>query len=154
MDAFDFVNRANADYVDDLYKQYQKDPRNVEPHWQAYFAGFDMGAAKAAGVTPGGAAAVARAAGTTANAVSVPAHAWTARCAKPSPPSVISVPAPASTARAAIRALPAAEWATKVSSRSTPVRRVAATVPATCAAEGCTSNAANVLTRHHQVASS
>jgi 2-oxoglutarate dehydrogenase E1 component len=67
MDAFDFVNRANADYVDQLYQQYLKDPRDVEPHWQAYFAGFDMGAAKTTGVTPGGQAAVAKAAGATSS---------------------------------------------------------------------------------------
>ncbi|HZZ44860.1 MAG TPA: 2-oxoglutarate dehydrogenase E1 component [Tepidisphaeraceae bacterium] len=71
MDAFDFVNRANADYVDQLYQQYLKDPREVEPQWQAFFAGFDMGTSKAAGVTPGsaGQAAVQQAAGTTANEV-------------------------------------------------------------------------------------
>src|SRR4051812_34960644 len=72
MDAFDFVNRANADYVDQLYQQYLKDPREVDPQWRAYFAGFDMGASKTSGVTPGsggGQAAVARAAGTTANEV-------------------------------------------------------------------------------------
>jgi 2-oxoglutarate dehydrogenase E1 component len=52
MQAFDFINRANAEYIDQLYRQYQRDPRSVEPHWQAFFAGFDAGASK--GATPGG----------------------------------------------------------------------------------------------------
>jgi 2-oxoglutarate dehydrogenase E1 component len=43
MDTFDFVNRANADYIDRLYSQYQKDPRSVEDHWKAFFAGFELG---------------------------------------------------------------------------------------------------------------
>ena len=37
----DFLNRANADYVDRLYEQYQRDPRSVDEVWQAYFAGFE-----------------------------------------------------------------------------------------------------------------
>src|ERR1700761_4982801 len=43
MDTFDFVNRANADYIDRLYQQYQKDPRSVDDHWKAFFAGFELG---------------------------------------------------------------------------------------------------------------
>jgi 2-oxoglutarate dehydrogenase E1 component len=58
MDAFDFVNRANADYIDRLYQQYQKEPRSVEDHWKAFFAGFEMGldrtAAGSAPVAAGG----------------------------------------------------------------------------------------------------
>jgi 2-oxoglutarate dehydrogenase E1 component len=52
MQAFDFINRANAEYIDQLYQQYQRDPRSVEPQWQAFFAGFDAAASK--GATPGG----------------------------------------------------------------------------------------------------
>ncbi len=37
----DLLNRANADYLDRLYDQYQRDPRSLDPAWQAYFAGFD-----------------------------------------------------------------------------------------------------------------
>jgi 2-oxoglutarate dehydrogenase E1 component len=51
MDTFDFVNRANADYIDRIYQQYQKDPRSVEEHWKAFFAGFEMGLDKTAGAT-------------------------------------------------------------------------------------------------------
>jgi 2-oxoglutarate dehydrogenase E1 component len=41
MERFDFVNRANAEYIDRLYEQYQRDPRSLDPTWQAYFAGFE-----------------------------------------------------------------------------------------------------------------
>src|SRR5512132_4127643 len=37
----DFVNRANADYIERLYEQYQRDPRSLDEYWQAYFAGFE-----------------------------------------------------------------------------------------------------------------
>src|SRR6476659_4072000 len=50
--SFDVVNRANAEYIDQLYAQYQKDPRSVDAQWQAFFAGFDAGAAR--NQTPGG----------------------------------------------------------------------------------------------------
>jgi 2-oxoglutarate dehydrogenase E1 component len=40
---FDFVNRSNADYIDRLYQDYQKDPRSVEEPWRSYFAGFEAG---------------------------------------------------------------------------------------------------------------
>src|SRR5258708_5900885 len=43
MDTFDFVNRANAEYIERLYQQYQNDPRSLEERWQAFFAGFDLG---------------------------------------------------------------------------------------------------------------
>ncbi len=53
MDTFDFVNRANAEYIDRLYQQYQKDPRSVEDHWKAFFAGFELGLDRtASGTTP------------------------------------------------------------------------------------------------------
>jgi len=41
MDRFDFVNRTNADYMERLYEQYQRDPRSLDQSWQAYFAGFE-----------------------------------------------------------------------------------------------------------------
>ena len=50
MDTFDFVNRANADYIDRLYLQYQKDPRSVDEQWTAFFAGFEFGHDKAAAI--------------------------------------------------------------------------------------------------------
>src|ERR687893_802333 len=57
MERFDFVNRANADYIDRLYAQYQRDPRSLDLTWQAYFAGFDYAAAgRSAHGSPNGAA--------------------------------------------------------------------------------------------------
>jgi 2-oxoglutarate dehydrogenase E1 component len=43
MQPLDFVNRANADFIDRLFEQYRKDPRSVSDAWQAFFAGFDAG---------------------------------------------------------------------------------------------------------------
>ena len=54
MEPFDIVNRGNAEYVDQLYQQYQKDPRSLDPAWQAFFAGFDTGYARSPR-TPAGA---------------------------------------------------------------------------------------------------
>jgi 2-oxoglutarate dehydrogenase E1 component len=38
---------GNADFVEDLYEQFQKDPAAVEPGWARYFAGLAAGAAGA-----------------------------------------------------------------------------------------------------------
>ncbi len=46
MPSFDFVNRANAEYIEQVFQQYKKDPNSVEEIWKAYFAGFEMGAAR------------------------------------------------------------------------------------------------------------
>src|SRR2546423_14497662 len=48
MQSFDFVNGANAEYIDRLYEQYKRDPRSVDENWQAYFAGFEMAGARSA----------------------------------------------------------------------------------------------------------
>jgi len=37
----EFINRANAEYVDALYQQYLTDPNSVEGGWQLFFAGFE-----------------------------------------------------------------------------------------------------------------
>ena len=37
----DFINRANADYVDALYQQFLRDPASVDPAWALFFAGFE-----------------------------------------------------------------------------------------------------------------
>ena len=60
MQRFDFLNRANADYVDRLYEQYQRDPRSLDETWQAYFAGFDDAGGKALRQSSGQAAAATR----------------------------------------------------------------------------------------------
>lgn len=51
MDSLDFVNRANSDYIEALYQQYQKDPRSLDEHWRAFFAGIEL-ASDASGVLP------------------------------------------------------------------------------------------------------
>ena len=48
MERFDFFHRANAEYLDQLYQQYSRDPRSVDESWRVYFAGFN-----AAGGRPG-----------------------------------------------------------------------------------------------------
>jgi 2-oxoglutarate dehydrogenase E1 component len=48
--SLDFINRANADYVDGLYQEYLRDPQSVDPQWALFFAGFDAGR----GSVPGG----------------------------------------------------------------------------------------------------
>ena len=76
MERFDFVNRANAEYIDRIYEQYRRDPRSVDETWRAYFAGFEFAASRngngqgrADGPGPveprraGAAAAISRAAG-------------------------------------------------------------------------------------------
>src|SRR5438552_1694781 len=37
----DFLHRANADYLERLYAQYERDPRSLDGSWQAFFAGFE-----------------------------------------------------------------------------------------------------------------
>ena len=42
--SFDVPNIANADYVDEMYEKYKADPQSVDEQWQAFFAGFELGA--------------------------------------------------------------------------------------------------------------
>ncbi|MGD0768971.1 MAG: 2-oxoglutarate dehydrogenase E1 component [Tepidisphaeraceae bacterium] len=51
MEAFDNINRDNADYIDRLYQQYQIDPSSVDAYWQAFFAGFDAAGGRAAALS-------------------------------------------------------------------------------------------------------
>jgi 2-oxoglutarate dehydrogenase E1 component len=46
MKPFDFATQANADYVDQLFEQYRKDPKSVDPDWAKFFAGFDLALVK------------------------------------------------------------------------------------------------------------
>ena len=39
----DFILRANPDYIDDLYRQYSRDPGSVGADWAHFFAGFEFG---------------------------------------------------------------------------------------------------------------
>jgi 2-oxoglutarate dehydrogenase E1 component len=45
----DFINRANAEYVDGLYEQYRRDPDSVDPTWALFFAGFEAAGGNGAG---------------------------------------------------------------------------------------------------------
>lgn len=49
MEQLDFVNRANSDYIDQLYQRYQTDPRSVDERWRAFFAGFDAAGGRQGG---------------------------------------------------------------------------------------------------------
>ena len=48
----DFILRTNPDYIEELYRQYQRDPGAVGADWAHFFAGFEFGGASrpAAGV--------------------------------------------------------------------------------------------------------
>ncbi|HEX8341743.1 MAG TPA: 2-oxoglutarate dehydrogenase E1 component [Tepidisphaeraceae bacterium] len=46
MQTFDFVNRANAEYIEQVFQQYRKNPASVDEQWRAYFAGFELGASR------------------------------------------------------------------------------------------------------------
>jgi 2-oxoglutarate dehydrogenase E1 component len=48
MQALDLANRANAEYIEQMYQRYRKDPNDVDGQWRAFFAGFE-----AAGGRPG-----------------------------------------------------------------------------------------------------
>ncbi len=49
----DLITRANAEYVDALYRQYLGDPHSVDPQWALFFAGFDAGRRTGNGARPG-----------------------------------------------------------------------------------------------------
>ncbi|MGH7386191.1 MAG: thiamine pyrophosphate-dependent enzyme, partial [Candidatus Rokuibacteriota bacterium] len=42
MDTFDFIARANPEYVEALYRRYREDPRSVDQSWALVFAGYDF----------------------------------------------------------------------------------------------------------------
>src|SRR6187401_186421 len=37
----EFISRANADYIEQIYQQYQKDPDSVDGRWAVFFAGLE-----------------------------------------------------------------------------------------------------------------
>src|SRR3954453_7708709 len=41
MTALDFFHRANADYLQRLFEDFERDPRSLDAQWQAFFAGFE-----------------------------------------------------------------------------------------------------------------
>jgi 2-oxoglutarate dehydrogenase E1 component len=38
------INGWNGAYVEEMYRRFQEDPAALEPHWRAFFEGFDLGA--------------------------------------------------------------------------------------------------------------
>jgi len=50
---FDFIARANSDYVESLYRQYQRDPSAVHERWALVFAGYDFARRDGAGAPAG-----------------------------------------------------------------------------------------------------
>src|ERR1700722_20024803 len=42
MERFDFSKQGNADYIEQLYEQYQRDPNSLDDTWRADFAGFEF----------------------------------------------------------------------------------------------------------------
>jgi len=43
MDRLNYINSANAAYINSLYEAYQQDPGSVDFGWQKFFEGFDFG---------------------------------------------------------------------------------------------------------------
>ncbi len=43
MDRLNYINSANAAFIDSLYQEYQQDPESVDFGWQKFFEGFDFG---------------------------------------------------------------------------------------------------------------
>jgi len=54
--ALSTVNGWNAEYIEQLHQQWLQDPSAVDPQWQHFFQGFDLGVgrAKAGHLSPGG----------------------------------------------------------------------------------------------------
>ena len=49
---FDFVARANPEYVDALYRQYREDPGSIDERWALVFAGYDFARSRDRATTP------------------------------------------------------------------------------------------------------
>src|ERR1700744_1567621 len=43
MDRLNYINSANAAFIDSLYEAYKQDPSSVDFGWQKFFEGFDFG---------------------------------------------------------------------------------------------------------------
>src|SRR5437867_1280381 len=49
----DAVSRANAAYVEEMYRRYRSDPASIPDDWAVFFAGFEFaGGAAAVGLPP------------------------------------------------------------------------------------------------------
>lgn len=54
MEQRDWINRANAAYLEQLYEDYLRDPTSVDPQWAQVFAGLEMGSTNGDRVSPVG----------------------------------------------------------------------------------------------------
>ncbi len=43
MDRLNYINSANAAFIDSLYEEYKQNPESVDFGWQKFFEGFDFG---------------------------------------------------------------------------------------------------------------
>jgi 2-oxoglutarate dehydrogenase E1 component len=50
----DFVQRANAGYIEEMYVRYRRDPASVPEEWALFFAGFEFSGRPDAGAVPAG----------------------------------------------------------------------------------------------------
>src|SRR5690242_5107753 len=49
----DFFQRCNAEYLERLQAQFERDPQSVDPQWRAFFSGFEAGStAQTPALTP------------------------------------------------------------------------------------------------------
>ncbi|MFT5126540.1 MAG: 2-oxoglutarate dehydrogenase E1 component [Rhodothermales bacterium] len=55
MEDLSYLANANGTFVEDLYTQYQEDASAVDPSWQRFFEGFDLGQINGNGKVPGNA---------------------------------------------------------------------------------------------------
>src|ERR1043166_2781813 len=39
---YDFIQQANADYIEEQFRRYREDPASVPEEWALFFAGFDL----------------------------------------------------------------------------------------------------------------
>lgn len=46
-----FLNGANANYIDQMFSAWQKDPKSVHASWQAYFSGSSFEEPPSLGLT-------------------------------------------------------------------------------------------------------
>ena len=42
MDQFSYISNADVGYLDQLYKNYKKDPASVDLSWQKFFEGYEF----------------------------------------------------------------------------------------------------------------
>jgi 2-oxoglutarate dehydrogenase E1 component len=49
MDKYSYVSNAHVDYIDELYKSYQQDPKSVDESWEKFFEGFEFSQIKTNG---------------------------------------------------------------------------------------------------------